>query len=91
MTAGFPAMEAGGLKEMYAAPTKSLAEVMVGAPGTVAAETGFTGVDGAEATPLPMAFVATMVKVYEVPFVRPLTVIGEDVPVAVCPPDEVTV
>ncbi len=64
---------------------------MVGVAGTVTGGVGLTGVETGEVAPLPMAFVATMVKVYEVPFVNPLTVMGEIVPVAVCPPDEVTV
>jgi hypothetical protein len=36
-------------------------------------------------TLLPNAFVAITVNVYAVPFVRPLTVIGEDAPVPVKP------
>ena len=33
-----------------------------------------TGADAAEAAPVPIAFVAATVKVYAVPFVRPVTV-----------------
>jgi hypothetical protein len=44
---------------------------------------GVTDVEAAEATELPTAFVATTVKVYAVPFVNPVTVIGEVLPVAV--------
>jgi hypothetical protein len=36
--------------------------------------------------PVPYAFVATTVNVYEVKFVNPLTVTGEDAPVPVNPP-----
>jgi hypothetical protein len=36
--------------------------------------------------------VAVTVKVYAVPFIRPITVIGEDAPLAVIPPElEITV
>ena len=43
----------------------------VGAPGTVE---GTTAADAAEAEPVPRAFVAVTVNVYEMPFVRPFTV-----------------
>jgi hypothetical protein len=36
-------------------------------------------------------FVAVTVNVYDIPVVRPDTMIGEDDPVAVCPPEDVTV
>lgn len=42
-----------------------------GAPGTVA---GITGADGTEEGPVPAAFAAVTENVYEVPFVRPVTV-----------------
>jgi hypothetical protein len=45
---------------------------MVGAPGVVA---GVTLLDAADGAPAPTALVAVTVKVYAVPFVRPLTVI----------------
>ena len=45
-----------------------------------------------EAAPVPTELVAVTVKVYAVPLVSPITVIGDDVPVAVMPPgEEVTV
>jgi hypothetical protein len=44
---------------------------MVGAPGTVAGVTLFDGADGALG---PIALVATTVKVYAVPLVRPVMV-----------------
>jgi len=43
----------------------------VGAPGTVE---GTTATEAVEAAPVPLAFVAVTVNVYEVPFVRPATV-----------------
>jgi hypothetical protein len=56
---------------------------MVGAPG---APTGVTEFEAAEEVLVPLAFVAVTVKVYAVPLVRPVTVIGEPVLVAVKPP-----
>jgi hypothetical protein len=50
-----------------------------------------TALDGADAGPVPAAFVAVTVKVYEVPFVRPVTTIGLDAPLATWPPEDVTV
>lgn len=48
--------------------------------------------EGDDAGLVPIALMAVTVKVYEVPFVRPVTVMGEAEPVAVMPPgDEVTV
>ena len=38
------------------------------------------------AAPVPTEFVAVTVKVYDVPLVRPVTVIGLALPVAVLPP-----
>jgi hypothetical protein len=61
----------------------------VGAPGIVA---GITALEADDAEELPAAFVAITVKVYAVPFVKPVTVIGELplVPVKL-PGEEVTV
>jgi hypothetical protein len=53
---------------------------LVGASGTVA---GVIELLVDEAVPVPTAFVAVTVKVYVVPFVRPVIVIGDDPPVAV--------
>ena len=47
---------------------------------------GVTADDAAEATELPTAFVAITVKVYAVPFVKPVTFMGDVAPVAVMPP-----
>ena len=60
-----------------------IAVPMVGAPGTVAGVTAFEAADGA---PVPTKFVAVTVKVYDVPFVRPVTVSGLALPVTVFPP-----
>jgi len=48
-------------------------------------------VDGAEGTEVPAALVAVTVKVYGIPRLKPVTVIGEALPVALAPLDEVTV
>jgi hypothetical protein len=62
---------------------------IVGAPGTVA---GVIILLGSEDALVPTSFVAVTVNVYEVLFVRPVTVSGEPAPLAVNPPgDEVTV
>jgi hypothetical protein len=52
----------------------------VGAPDTVA---GVTADEALEAFPAPALLVAVTVKVYAVPLVSPVTVIGELLPVAV--------
>lgn len=84
-----PPFDAGGVKATEAVPFPPVAWPMVGAPGAAA---GVTEFDWAEAMPVPAAFVAATVKVYAVPFVRPVTVIGDAVPDAVIPPgDDVTV
>ena len=54
--------------DAFAAP---VALTAVGAPGTV---DGVTAADADEAEPVPLAFVAVTVNVYEVPFVNPATV-----------------
>jgi hypothetical protein len=53
---------------------------------TVGTVTCITADEAVEATELPTAFVATTVKVYDIPFVKPVTVRGELDPVAVTPP-----
>jgi hypothetical protein len=53
---------------------------------------GVTLLEAADAGPVPIAFVAFTVKVYAMPFVSPVTVMGLDAPVAVMLPGlEVTV
>ena len=80
---GEPPVEPGAVNDTVAWVFPATAETAVGAPGTVA---GVTAVDGVDAAPGPTAFVAVTVKVYAVPFARPDTVIGDDVPVPVNPP-----
>ena len=85
-----PPVLVGAVKLTVALPLLPLAEIPVGAPGAIAA--GVTADDALEAAPVPTELVAVTVKVYAVPLVRPVTVIGDDVPVAVMPPgEEVTV
>jgi len=71
---GVPPFEVGAIHETVTAPLPATADADTGAVGAVAAK-GVTAVDGAEARPTPMAFVAVTAKVYEVPFVRPVTTI----------------
>ena len=85
-----PPVLVGAVKLTVALPLLPLAEIPVGAPGAIAARV--TADDALEAAPVPTELVAVTVKVYAVPLVNPVTVIGEDVPVAVMPPgEEVTV
>jgi hypothetical protein len=53
---------------------------------TTGGTAGVTELDAADGAELPFAFVAKTVKVYEVPLVNPVTVNGEEAPVAVKPP-----
>ena len=53
---------------------------MVGASGTVA---GVTGLEVTELVLVPMALEAVTTKVYDTPLVRPVTVMDEEVLVAV--------
>jgi hypothetical protein len=58
----------------------------------LAGGTKVTEFDGADAGPVPAVFVAVTVKVYAVPLVSPVTVIGLAVPLAEMPAGlEVTV
>jgi len=84
-----PPLSAGGVKVMVASPFPKVAVPMVGASGIVA---GVAESLALEALLVPAEFVAVTVKVYAVPFDRPVTVKGDDPPVAVNPPGlEVTV
>jgi hypothetical protein len=78
-----PPLLAGAVKLTVACALPALAATAVGAPGTVA---GVTAVDELLAAPLPMALVATTLKVYAVPLTRPVTLIGEAAPLALIPP-----
>ena len=81
-------MLAGGVKATDALALPGVAVPMVGAPGAVAPVVGVTLFEAAEAALVPIALIATTVNVYAVPLVRPVTVIGEPVLVAVSPPGE---
>jgi hypothetical protein len=78
-----PPLFIGGEKMMVASPFPAEALPMVGALGTVA---GTIELLVPEAALVPTALVAVTVKVYVVPFVKPVTVKGEAPPVAVKPP-----
>jgi hypothetical protein len=66
-----------------------MAALIVGAPG---APTGVTLLEAVEAGPVPIPLVAVTVNVYAVPFVRPVTMIGEPGLVEEIPPgDDVAV
>ena len=82
---GLPPLLAGGVNGTEALELLGTAVPIVGAPGAPA---GVTLFEAAEAAPVPIAFIATTVNVYAVPLVRPVTVIGEPVLVAVSPPGE---
>ncbi len=82
---GLPFVSAA-VKATEADPSPAVAVPMVGAPGKPAC--GVAELEAAEGAPVPMALVAVTVKVYAVPLVRPLTVIGLVVPVPVKPPGE---
>jgi hypothetical protein len=64
----------------------AIAAIPFGAPGTIGA--GVTADDALEAVPVPTMLVAVTVKVYAVPLVSPVTVIGDEAPVAVRPSGE---
>ncbi len=87
-----PPFEVGAVQLSVACPLPAEAETFVGALGGPIGVTAFEGVD---AGPVPAPFVAVTVKVYEVPFMSPVTVAVVVVPlavVAVTPPGaEVTV
>jgi len=85
-----PPVFVGAVKLTVALPLLPVAEILVGTPGAIAA--GVTADDALEAVPVPTELVATTVKVYAVPLASPVTVIGEEAPVAVKPlGEEVTV
>ncbi|HEY0871507.1 MAG TPA: hypothetical protein VGD55_14005 [Acidothermaceae bacterium] len=75
-----PPFVVGALNATDAVVSPAVAATPVGADGDVL---GVTALLGADATPVPMPFIAVTVKVYAVPLVSPDTVIGELVPVAV--------
>ena len=75
-----PPLLAGTVQLTAADPTPAVATTPVGASGTVI---GVTAADAWDAGPVPAAFTAATVNVYEVPFVRPVTVALVAVPAAV--------
>ena len=81
-----PPLLAGAAKLTVALPLLPVAEIPVGTPGAIGA--GVTADDAVESVPVPTALVAVTVKVYAVPLVSPVTVIGDEAPVAVRPPGE---
>jgi hypothetical protein len=78
-----PPFDAGAVKETFAWALPAVAVTEVGEPGV---PDGVTEVDAADAGLFPAALVATTVKVYAVPLVRPGMLIGLAVPVAVMLP-----
>ena len=84
-----PPLLTGAVKLTVACALPRTALTPVGVPGTVAGVTELLVADGLL---VPTAFVAVTVNVYATPLVSPMTVIGEEPPVAVKPPMfEVTV
>jgi hypothetical protein len=84
-----PPLLTGAVNVTVTWPLPAVAVPIVGAPGTVDGVTEFEATLG---RPVPLAFVAVTVKVYAVPLMSTITVIGLAVPVEVIPPGfEVTV
>ena len=81
-------MLAGAVKVTVALALPAVAVPIVGAPGAVAAAAGVTLFEAEDAALVPTALVAVTVNVYAVPFMRPVTMIGDPVLVAVSPPGE---
>ena len=67
-----PPSDDGALHVTVACPFPAVADTLVGVPGVVA---GVTASEAAEALLVPVLLVAETVKVYAVPFVRPVTVV----------------
>ena len=66
-----PPLSTGAVQLTFAEPLPAVAVTPVGAPG--ATVWGVTDVDGSEALESPLPFVATTLKVYDEPFVKPVT------------------
>jgi hypothetical protein len=77
-----PPLLVGAVNATDALPLPAVAVSIVGVPGTIA-NAGVTADDALDVVPVPTELVATTENVYAVPFVRPVTVMGVDVPVAV--------
>ncbi len=69
-----PPFETGGVNVIVASPFEATALTPVGVPGAVTGTTEFVALD---AVLVPIAFVAVTVKLYVVPFVRPVTTTGD--------------
>ena len=78
-----PPLLPGGVNVMVASPLPAVALTLVGALGTVA---GTTELLVPDELLVPTLFVAVTVKVYVVPLLSPVTVMGDEPPVAVKPP-----
>jgi len=78
-----PPLLVGAVNVIEAWAFPAVAVPIVGAPGTVVGGVGVTEFEGELAGLLPIAFVAITVKAYEVPLVKPVTVIGLADPVPV--------
>ena len=83
---GEPPLFAGAVNDTIAEAELAVAKTARGAPGTVGATDGTTLLEAADAGLVPMALVAVTVKVKAEPFIRPLTKIGDVVPVTIGPP-----
>lgn len=84
-----PPLLAGAVNVTVTLRSAPATPVIDGAPG---GPVGVTEFEAPEATPVPALFVAFTVKVYAVPLLKPLTLIGLVVPLPVLPPGlEVTV
>ena len=62
------------------------APVMPGGVPVTVSRRGTTALDAADGAPVPATLFAVTTNVYDVPLVRPVTVMGEVAPVAVAPP-----
>ena len=69
-----PPLEAGAFQDSETDRLPGAPATAVGASGTVGPADGVTAAEAVESGPVPAAFVAATVKVYAVPFVRPVTV-----------------
>jgi len=84
-----PPSDTGAVHETSASSLPPVADIPVGAPGTVAR---VTALDGLDARLLPSLLVAVTSNLYWVPFVKPVTVADTPVVVAVkLPGEDVTV
>ena len=76
---GEPPVSVGGENETFACALPAIALRFVGGPGGPIGAIGVTLFDGADADPVPWAFVAVAVNVYAVPLTSPVIVCVVDV------------